>query len=66
MWVSVSRVRTRCVASRLWYLQLPREGRASFRDKVEDQGVKPAVSIETYAVICLFPLEWHKHFKFCF
>lgn len=37
MWASVLRVRVRCVASRLWHLQLPEEGCAGFRDKVEDQ-----------------------------
>lgn len=67
MWASVSRVRVRCISSRLWHLQLSGEGYASFRDKVEGQCVKSAVSTAIYAVICLFSLKWHKQdtFKFC-
>lgn len=58
MWASVLRVRVRCVASRLWHLQLPEEGCAGFRDKVENQCVKSAVSAAVYAVICPFSLEF--------
>lgn len=68
MWASVLRVRVRCVASRLRHLQLPdSEGCADFRDKLEDQYVKSAVSAAVYAVICPISLECHKQhtFKFC-